>query len=88
MPGAEEGSIDVNVANGVLEVQGAVSLKEYENLTAVYTEYNVGNWMRRFTLSSDIDTEKIQARMENGVLVVELPKAERAKPRKLTVKPA
>ncbi|HKA56853.1 MAG TPA: Hsp20/alpha crystallin family protein, partial [Candidatus Binatia bacterium] len=40
---------------------------------------------RRFTLSNEIDTERIKARMTNGVLELELPKAERAKPRRITV---
>jgi HSP20 family protein len=85
MPGVDEQSIEVNVANGVLSVQGQVSLKEYEGLTPVYTEYNIGNYARRFTLSSEIDSERIKARMTDGVLEIELPKAERAKPRRITV---
>lgn len=85
MPGVDEQSIEVNVANGVLSIEGQVSLKDYENLTPMYTEYNVGNYMRRFTLSNEIDTDRINARMTNGVLELELPKAERAKPRRITV---
>ena len=50
-------------------------MKDYENLAPVYTEYNVGNYVRRFTLSNDVDSDRIQARMKNGVLELELPKA-------------
>jgi HSP20 family protein len=85
MPGVDEQAIEVNLANGVLSVEGHVSLKDYENLSPVYTEYNVGNYARRFTLSNEIDTDRIAARMMNGVLELELPKAERAKPRRITV---
>lgn len=85
MPGVDEQSIEVNVANGILSIEGQVSLKDYEDLAPVYTEYNVGNYARRFTLSNEIDTEHIKARMTNGVLELELPKAERAKPRRITV---
>ncbi len=81
MPGVEEQDVYVNVADQVLSIEGQVSVGDYADLEPLYTEYNVGNYARRFTLSQDIDTEKIQARMTNGVLELDLPKAERAKPR-------
>ena len=85
MPGVDEQSIDINVADGVLTIEGQVAVKDYENLTPVYTEYNVGNFSRRFTLSNAIDTGKITARIKNGVLELELPKEEKAKPRRITI---
>jgi HSP20 family molecular chaperone IbpA len=85
MPGVDENSVAVDVANNVLSIEGWVSVKEYENLQPVYTEYNIGNYSRRFTLSSEIDTSRITAKMVNGVLELELPKAEKAKPRRITV---
>src|SRR2546426_2439533 len=88
MPGIDENSLEVNVADGVLSIEGQVALQDYDNLTPVYTEYNIGNYARRFTLSNEIDSERIKARMNNGVLELELPKAERAKPRRITVSAA
>jgi len=85
MPGVDENSVAVDVANNVLSIEGWVSVKEYENLQPVYTEYNIGNYSRRFTLSNEIDTSRITAKMVNGVLALELPKAEKAKPRRITV---
>ena len=85
MPGVDERSIEVKLADGVLSIEGHVSITEYENLAPVYTEYNIGNYLRRFTVSSDIDADRIKARMINGVLELELPKAERAKPRRIPV---
>ncbi len=85
MPGVDEQSVEVKLADGVLTIGGRVGVKEYEKLEPLYTEYNVGNYARRFTLSSDIDGERIKARMQQGVLVLELPKAERAKPRRIAV---
>ncbi|MBP1774060.1 MAG: heat shock protein Hsp20 [candidate division NC10 bacterium] len=85
MPGVDEGSIEVKLADGVLSIEGQVSLQDYENLAPVYTEYNVGNYLRRFAVSSDIDADQIKASMANGVLKVELPKAESAKPRRIPV---
>jgi HSP20 family molecular chaperone IbpA len=85
MPGVDENSIELRVADNVLSVEGRVALQEYDSLNPVYTEYNVGNYARRFSLSNEIDTENIKARMTNGVLELELPKAERAKPRRIAV---
>jgi HSP20 family molecular chaperone IbpA len=85
MPGVEEDAIQVNLADGVLSIEGRVAVKEYENLSPVYAEYNVGNYARRFTVSSNIDPDRITARMTNGVLEIELPKAERAKPRRIPI---
>ncbi|MFQ5665849.1 MAG: Hsp20/alpha crystallin family protein [Candidatus Binatia bacterium] len=85
MPGVSEESIEARLDDGVLSIEGRVSLEEYENLTPVYTEYNVGNYLRRFTLSNDIDSSRIKARMTNGVLELELPKTERAKPRRIPI---
>lgn len=85
MPGVEEQDVDIDVANNVLSIEGRVSVVDYADLEPLYTEYNVGNYVRRFTLSQHIDTEKIQARMTNGVLELDLPKADSAKPRKIAV---
>jgi len=85
MPGVDEGSLEVRVADNVLSIEGRVGLQEYDNLNPVYTEYNVGNYSRRFSLSNEIDVDHIKARMTNGVLELTLPKAERAKPKRIAV---
>jgi HSP20 family protein len=85
MPGVDDLSLEVELADGVLSLFGRVSVKEYENVKPVYTEYNIGNYARRFTLSKEIDSDRISARMINGVLELQLPKAERAKPRRLAI---
>ncbi len=85
MPGVDEKSITVDLADGILTLEGTVALEDYKGLAPVYTEYNIGNYQRRFAVSSDVDAERITARMTNGVLELELPKSERAKPRRISV---
>ncbi len=85
MPGVDEQSLNVSLDNGVLTIEGQVDVKQYEAMTPLYTEYNVGNYVRRFTLSNDVDSDRIVARMQNGVLALEIPKSERAKPRRIAI---
>ena len=85
MPGVDEQAISIQLDDGVLTIEGQVDLKQYENVTPLYTEYNVGNYLRRFTISSDVDSDRIVAHMQDGVLALELPKAERAKPRRIAI---
>jgi HSP20 family molecular chaperone IbpA len=58
----------------------------YNGLRPVYTEYNVGNYYREFALNEQIDDSKIRATLRNGVLELELPKREEAKPRRIEVR--
>jgi HSP20 family protein len=88
MPGVDESSIDVTLNEGVLSIEGRVSLGEYDGLQPTYTEYNVGNFSRRLSVSDHFDVERISARMKEGVLEVQLPKAERVKARKIQVQTA
>jgi HSP20 family protein len=86
MPGVDNESVDVRVENDVLTIEGQVDFTKYQGLTPLYTEYNVGNYARSFELSSKIDQERIGAELKDGVITLILPKAEKAKPRKITVR--
>jgi len=84
MPGVPLENIDIDLDSDQLTIRGTVP-KHEEKGKALFKEYSYGDYYRQFTLSSDIDREKIQASMKDGVLKLVLPKAEAAKPRKITV---
>jgi HSP20 family protein len=85
MPGVGKDGVEVRVENVLLTIDGQVDFSKYQGLSPVYTEYNVGNYARSFQLSSQIDRDRISADLHDGVITLVLPKAEKAKPRKIKV---
>jgi HSP20 family protein len=86
MPGVNEKEVHITLENDVLTLEGRVDPALYEGLSPLYTEYNVGNYFRQFSLRESIDSAAIKATMRNGVLELILPKVEAAKPRKIEIK--
>jgi HSP20 family molecular chaperone IbpA len=85
MPGVDRKDVEVKVEDDILNVEGRLDFSKYEGMQPVYTEYNVGHYRRSFSLSSKIDQDRISAQMQDGVLTLLLPKAEEAKPRRISV---
>jgi HSP20 family protein len=84
LPGVKREDVDIDVREGVLTLTATVAPLA-ERLNLLYREYDLGGFSRRFTLGERIDQEKINAKLDNGVLTLVLPKAEEAKPRKIKI---
>ncbi len=85
MPGVQAGSLNIDLRDNTLTLDGEVEQFEGKNEEDVLIEYEVGKYYRQFSLSEMIDQEKIDAQMRNGVLRLTLPKVEKAAPRTITV---
>jgi HSP20 family protein len=84
MPGVNKSNLEITVDNGELTLVGHRQV-EAEPGEPVYREIRPVDYRRVYELDPTIDTTKISARIEDGVLTVTLPKAESVKPRKITV---
>ena len=84
MPGVGKDGLEILLEANELTIVGRRSL-DIEGAHPVYRESFDRDYRRSFELDPTIDTQRIKARMDNGVLYLELPKAEKVKPRKITV---
>lgn len=85
MPGVDRDNIDVMLNNNELEINGKVSEEYASGNGAVYSEYRLHNYSRKFTVDDTINNAGIQATLDNGILTITLPKSERVKPRKIEI---
>jgi HSP20 family protein len=85
MPGVEKKNVSIALENDLLHVEGQIDFSNYQGMDPVYTEYNVGHYARRFTLSGKVDRDNISAQRDDGVLTLTLPKVKEAMPRRISV---
>jgi len=86
LPGMKQEDIDVSVAGNRLTIKGerkAESKVEKEDY--YYSERSYGSFSRSIDIPSHVDARKIEANYEDGVLEIDLPKTQRAKPQKVSV---
>ena len=88
LPGVDEHTLDITLEKNVITIRGTVATEIPEGFRLAYGEYDVGDYERAFTLSDEVDKERIQATIKNGVLRLVLPKAAAAKTRKIAVSAA
>ena len=85
IPGVSKDAIDIRLEKNELIVNAEINTENYSDYRPVYTEYNIGHFSRSFILNSKVDRERIEANVADGVLTLTLPKAEEAKPRRITI---
>lgn len=84
LPGVAKEGLDVRVENSLLTIRGKAGHSSPGD--SVYREFELVNFFRQFELNERVDQAKISAELKQGVLTLNLPKAEEAKPRKVDIK--
>ena len=85
LPGVSRDQLNVRVDGDTLVLEATATTVGPENLELVYGELQCPAYRRQFTLSRELDTQRIEAQLRDGVLRLTIPKAEEARPRRIQV---
>ena len=85
LPGIDPGSIEVTVERNVLSVKAERQHQRKDDVETVIAERPMGVFSRQLFLGDTLDTEKLEATYDSGVLALRIPVSDRAKPRKISV---
>ncbi len=88
LPGVNRENLNLHVEAGTLTIEAESHLQVPEGLASHHTEVGLARFRRVFTLSKELDTEKVSAELAQGVLKLRIPKAEHAQARRIEVQVA
>lgn len=88
LPGVNRDNLNLHVESDTLTIEAEADLLVPEGLTSHHTEVGLARFRRAFTLSKELDTERVSAELIQGVLKLRIPKAQHAQPRRIEVQVA
>jgi HSP20 family protein len=86
LPGSTENNLFIQLEDNVLSLHARVESPAPEGARLLHEEYRVGDYCRSFILSDEVDRDRITAELKNGVLRLFLPKADRARTRRIEIR--
>lgn len=86
LPGVSKDDLDLSVDCDTLSIEGTVAVPMLGAMQANYAEVGSSRYRRVFTLSKELDPNKISAELAQGVLTLRIPKAEHAQPRRIQIR--
>ncbi len=86
MPGVSKDRLHVKAEGNGLVVEGDAEISMPEGMEAVYADIRATHYRRSFGLTSELDAERIEAALKDGVLTLRIPKRAESKPRRIEVK--
>ncbi len=87
LPGVPREKLNLEVDGETLIIEGEMDIRMPEGMEATHAEVSLPRYRRVFTLSKELDADKLQAELKNGVLKLHIQKADHAKPRRIDVRP-
>jgi HSP20 family molecular chaperone IbpA len=88
LPGVPKDRLHLQVEADTLTIEGELALAVPEGMEASHAEVSLPRYRRVFTLSKELDTEKVSAELTQGVLKLRIPKVEHAQPRRIEIQVA
>jgi HSP20 family molecular chaperone IbpA len=85
LPGVPKEKLNLHVETDTLTIEGELALELPADMESTHAEVGLPRYRRTFTLSRELDPEKVNAEFAHGVLRLRIPKAEHALPRKIEV---
>lgn len=85
MPGVSRDRLDIQVNKDALTIEGEAKIDMPENMEAMYADVRSTRYHRSFVLSAELDTDKIDAKLKDGVLAIYIPKRAESRPRRIEV---
>lgn len=85
LPGVSKENLHLHIEADTLNIEAELDLKLPEGMESTHAEVSQPRYRRSFTLSRELDADKVSAEFEQGVLRLRIPKAEHALPRKITI---
>jgi HSP20 family protein len=85
-PGLKPNNFDISWQQNVLMIRGHIQREQQEGVRFHFQEQRFGDFARNIQFPTPVDVEKIQASLADGILTIRVPKAEAAKPKRITVK--
>lgn len=86
LPGVSKDRLNVRVDRNQLVLEGDIEIELPDVLDALYADVRSTHYERRFALSDELETDKIEATLKDGVLTVRIPKRAELRPRRIEVK--
>lgn len=86
LPGVSRDKLNLHIEAGALTIEAESALEPPEGLQSIHTEVGLARFRRSFTLSNELDSEKVSAAFQQGVLRLRIPKAAHAQARRIEVK--
>lgn len=85
LPGVKPEDLDIQIVNEIVTISGSLDAERKEGENCLLAERPSGTFHRVITLPTPLDSSKVEASLENGILTLEIPKTEEAKPRTIKV---
>ena len=86
MPGCPKDQVSVHIKENTLTIEGSISLELPPEITAIHAEITSPRYQRMFTLSRELDADRVEAGFEAGVLRLRIPKMVQERPRRIEVR--